>query len=230
MNAIQNASEAWAGHSFQEVENYLKKSIGLYGAELVDMGLPSGRLWADRNIGAESETDGGLYFQWGDIEGFSKDSGRYCSGSSSAERSWTGDYARCHGSELGDEDNIPTDPYFDAARKNMGAPWRMPTKDEFVELFNSAYTTNEWVTNYKGSGMNGRLVTSKANGNKLFFPAAGSFNGGFRSYGSNGGYWSSSCYGSDGTENAYSLYFSSGNVNSANYDDRYCGYSVRGVQ
>ena len=36
----------------------------------IDLGLPSGRLWADRNVGAESETDYGLYFQWGDVVGY----------------------------------------------------------------------------------------------------------------------------------------------------------------
>lgn len=227
MSKIQNASEAWAGHSFQEVEGYVKEQIGLYGAELVDMGLPSGRKWADRNIGAASETEPGLYFQWGDVEGFSKDSGRYCSGSRTAERNWTGDYGRCRGSELGDSQNIPVDPYFDAARKNMGAPWRMPTTAEIQELFNSAYTTNEWVTNYKGSGMNGRLVTSKANGNTLFFPAAGYFLEGFYDFGSCGYYWSSS-YGNG--ESAYLLDFHSGDVFPDDSNGRYGGYSVRAVQ
>ena len=227
MNKIQNASEAWAGHSFQEVESYVKEQIGLYGAELVDMGLPSGRLWADRNIGAASETDGGLYFQWGDVEGCSKDSGRYCSGSRTAERNWTGDYSATHGCMLGDSQNIPVDPYFDAARKNMGAPWRMPTTAEIQELFNSAYTTNEWVTNYKGSGINGRLVTSKANGNTLFFPAAGYFSEGFNSFGSYGDYWSSSYALS---VPAYALSFDSNNVTPNLYTSRYFGCSVRAVQ
>ena len=36
----------------------------------IDLGLPSGRLWADRNVGAEKETDYGLYFQWGDTVGY----------------------------------------------------------------------------------------------------------------------------------------------------------------
>ena len=36
----------------------------------IDLGLPSGRLWADKNIGAEKETDYGLYFQWGETVGY----------------------------------------------------------------------------------------------------------------------------------------------------------------
>lgn len=40
---------------------------------LVDLGLPSGTLWADRNIGAASPEDAGLYFQWGDTQGWRRD-------------------------------------------------------------------------------------------------------------------------------------------------------------
>ena len=226
---IQELSEDLVLKRGDDAVRVLDSLLGLLPqkAEAVDMGLPSGRLWADRNIGAASETEPGLYFQWGDVEGFSKDSGRYCSGEYQSERNWTGDYGRCRGSELGDSQNIPVDPYFDAARKNMGAPWRMPTTAEIQELFNSSYTTNEWVTNYKGSGMNGRLVTSKANGNKLFFPAAGYFDEGLDASGLNGFYWSS-LHG-DG-ESAYRLVFSSDSVLPDYNDFRYLGFSVRAVQ
>lgn len=227
MSKIQNASESWARHSFQEVESYIKENVGLSGAKAVDMGLPSGRLWADCNVGANSPEEAGLFFQWGDVEGFSKDSGRYCSGTRNGERDWSGDYARTHGSELGDSQNIPTDPYFDAARKYMGSPWRMPTTAEIQELFNSQYTTNAWVTNYKGSGMNGRLATSKANGNTLFFPAAGFFGAGFFGFGSYGSYWSSSF--SDG-EHAYYLDFNSGDFSPDGDVYNYYGCPVRAVQ
>lgn len=37
--------------------------------KMVDLGLPSGLKWADRNIGATSPEDYGLYFQWGDTVG-----------------------------------------------------------------------------------------------------------------------------------------------------------------
>jgi hypothetical protein len=41
--------------------------------KMVDLGLPSGLLWADRNVGAISEYDYGLYFQWGDTKGYTKE-------------------------------------------------------------------------------------------------------------------------------------------------------------
>ena len=37
--------------------------------KMIDLGLPSGRLWADRNVGAEKPEDYGQYFMHGDTEG-----------------------------------------------------------------------------------------------------------------------------------------------------------------
>lgn len=37
---------------------------------MIDLGLPSGALWADRNVGATSPEDFGSYFQWGELEGY----------------------------------------------------------------------------------------------------------------------------------------------------------------
>ena len=41
--------------------------------ELIDLGLPSGTLWMDRNIGASSPEDAGLYFAWGETQGYTAD-------------------------------------------------------------------------------------------------------------------------------------------------------------
>ena len=90
---------------------------------------------------------------------------------------------------LGDDQDIPADPYFDAARKHMGSPWRMPTTQEIQELFDDSYTTHQWTSR---NGMNGCLVTSKSNGNSIFLPATGCFNEGFYDFGDSGNYWSSS--------------------------------------
>jgi hypothetical protein len=193
----------------------------------VDLGLPSGTKWADCNVGADSPEDPGLYFQWGDNEGFSKDSEKYCNGTRVDERNWTGDYSATHGCMLGDSQNIPADPYFDAACKHMGAPWRMPTMQEMQELVNDSYTTYQWTTR---NGMVGYLITSKSNGNSIFFPAAGCFEiGGFFGFEGDGYYWSSSF---KDAENAYFSIFSGGGggvfPDCENY--RYVGYSVRAVQ
>ena len=80
----------------------------------VDMGLPSGTLWADRNIGAKSPEDFGLYFSWGNIEGHVMGSGYDFD-----------DYNETKGHELDGDIDIE----HDAARFNMGEPWQMPTKE-----------------------------------------------------------------------------------------------------
>ena len=195
-----------------------------YSANAVDLGLPSGIKWADRNIGAESPEDTGLYFTWGSVDGFTKDSGRYCDGNRNGGRDWTGPYSKEHGSELGDEQNIPVSEYFDAARKNMGAPWRMPTMAEMTELHNSTYTTWTWT---QRNGMNGYLVVSKVNGNSIFLPAAGCFDSSFGGFGVDGYCWESEYYGNEGGKR---LYFYSGNIYPTDDCDRYCGTTVRAVQ
>ena len=115
---------------------------------------------------------------------------------------------------------------YDAASHIMGGDWKMPTKAEFQELIDN--TTNKWVEDYNGSGVNGRKFTSKINGISIFFPAAGfCTNGSVRNVGSLGGVWSSSLYAS-GPGNAWRLYFRSGGCGVDN-GSRYYGWSVRGV-
>lgn len=166
------------------------------------------------NVGASAPEQAGLYFSWGNTQGHTSGEGYDFN---------VEDYEGTPGASL--NENLPL--ANDAAHIYMGGSWRMPTTEEFQELFNSSYTTHEWVTDYKGSGMNGYLVTSKANGNKLFFPAAGHFDEGFKHYGSGGYYWSSSI---DDETLAYSIYFDNENVNSDSESGRFNGLSVRAVQ
>ena len=181
----------------------------------VDLGLPSGTLWAEKNIGANKPTDFGLYFSWGNVEGHAEGSG-YDFGSSN-----DGPYASTPGAAL--TGNIPTGNTYDAARKNMGAPWRMPTTSEFVEL--NSNCSSEWLTQ---DGVAGRRFTSNINGNSIFFPACGYYRGtALYSRGESGYYWSSSLQSS---AYGYLLYFSSSGVNPQGYYDRFNGFSVRGVQ
>lgn len=110
----------------------------------------------------------------------------------------------------------------DAARANLGAPYRMPTAADFQELYDNC--TSVWTTL---NGVNGRLFTSNVNGNTLFFPAAGGYNGtNLSSYGLYGNYWSSSIY---STSRARFLSFGSSYVGFQGYDDRRLGFSVRAV-
>ena len=196
------------------------------GYEYVDLGLSV--KWAKCNVGAESETDYGYYFQWGDIVD-----------KSNADCSWA-TYKHCNGTEttltkynddslLGTVDNKTTlDPEDDAATQIMGGKWRIPTKDEIYEL--SVNTNREWITNYNGSGVNGYKFTSNKEGyqnNSIFIPAAGYREGSSFSYqGIHGEVWSSSV----DTSYAWTLYFyGSDDFVPDSESSRYRGHSVRGV-
>ena len=181
----------------------------------VDLALPSGVLWADKNIGASTPYEDGLYFSWGNVIGHTGDDG-YDFGTAN-----DGPYASTPGAEL--TGNIPTNTTYDAARHNMGAPWRMPTVGEFQEL--NAQCDSEWTDE---DGVAGRRFTSRINGNSIFFPASGYRNGaGLYDRGSNGNYWSASLY---SQTYGYRLYFHSGGVFPAYHDYRFNGFSVRAVQ
>ena len=154
--------------------------------EFVDLGLPSGTLWATMNVGASEATDAGLYFQWGDTSGYTADQvggindKKYFSwsdykwsidGSSSNFRKYT-----TKGDMLELED--------DAAHVNMGGDWHMPTPAQFREFKDN--TTNAWTTL---DGVNGVKFTSK-NGKSIFIPAAGYAANGFVDENGNwGGIW-----------------------------------------
>jgi hypothetical protein len=178
----------------------------------VDLALPSGLLWCEHNVGASTPYEHGLYFSWGNVEGHAEGSGYDFSDAV---------YAETPGAAL--TGNIPTNGTYDAARHNMGAPCRMPTVSEFQEL--NAQCDSEWTDE---DGVAGRRFTSRINGNSIFFPASGYYNGTtLYGRGSNGFYWSSSYY---SATNAYSLRFYSSNVTPAyNYDRRY-GFPARAVQ
>ena len=188
--------------------------------EFVDLGLPSGTLWATRNLGAETPEDYGYYFSWGNVVGRKPNGTTF-------DYNWgtdnNGNYASTPGAAL--TGYIPTNMDYDAVQRYMGGSCKMPTKTQFAELFNSSYTTNEWTTK---NGVNGRLVTSKINGNSIFFPAAGYGNGtSLINAGSGGSYWSCSLYSS---ANGYSLYFRSSLVNPQDNGSKFYGFSVRAVQ
>ena len=113
----------------------------------------------------------------------------------------------------------------DAATQIMGSGWRMPTKVEFEELLSG--TTNEWVTDYNGTGVNGRKFTA-SNGNSIFIPAAGYCNNGSVYYVGGSGYVWSSSLDTSNPNLAWRLDFDSGNCNMYG-SNRYDGQSVRGV-
>ena len=178
----------------------------------VDLALPSGLLWCEHNIGASTPYEHGLYFSWGNVIGHAEGSGYDFSNAV---------YAETPGAAL--TGNIPVNGTYDLARHNMGAPCRLPTVGEFQEL--NSNCDSEWTDE---DGVAGRRFASRINGNSIFFPASGFYDGTTLYYrGSYGLYWSSS-YISE--TDAYNLYFSSGGVNPAYYSLRRYGFSARAVQ
>lgn len=171
-------------------------SIQVY-YDMMDLGLSV--KWAMCNLGASAPEEYGLYYQWGDTEGYGSDT------SDGKPFSW-GDYKWCVGTAnsfnsltkynswtiYGDVDNLTVlETVDDAASAALGGSWRMPTAEECQELINKCTWT--WTTL---NGINGFKVQSTVDGytdNWIFLPAAGwrlanSF------YGENAGlnYWSKS--------------------------------------
>ena len=193
----------------------------------VDLGLPSGLKWASCNVGASKPEDFGLYFAWGETQGYS---------GITAEKqfSWS-DYKLCGGSSstltkynkssyYGIVDTLTTLEQVDDAAYQSDNTCRMPTKADFMELTANTTSTLETL-----NGVNGRRFTSKINGNSTFVPAAGYCgDGSVRNVGSNGYLWSSSL-GESNSRFAWDLDFNSGNVGI--YSNYRCnGFTVRAVK
>ena len=191
--------------------------------EYVDLGLPSGLLWATCNVGATAPEEYGDYFAWGETqtkEDYSYSTYQYCNGSYNTLTKYCNDGS--YGNN-GYTDTLtlllPTD---DAATAQWGAGWRMPTYEEWQELLDN--TTNTWTTQ---NGVNGRLFTA-ANGASLFLPAAGCRLNSEIFAGSYGYYWSGSLY-TGRPDHAWGFSFSSDGTYMS-YPGRNTGQSVRPVR
>lgn len=203
------------------------------GHDYVEIG---GIKWATMNVGATGVTDYGLYFQWGDTQGYT--ASEVGSGEGQKYFGWE-DYKYGNGTsspgatgmtKYNSSDNKTVlDAEDDAVTAAWGGSWRMPTTAEFQAL--DTATTSAWTADYEGSGVAGLVLTSQADTSiKLFLPAAGYCDNGSVNYvGSYGYYWSRSLN-SSRKHHAYSMYFlSSSGVNWDASLSRCLGYPVRGV-
>lgn len=129
------------------------------GFEYVDLGLPSGTKWAKCNVGANSETDNGLYFPFGGTVGL--DSPYYKGNFDSHKLKFNGDIKATL--------NLDND----AAHIHMGGKWHMPTKEQFEELLDEKNTVSTWIYDYCIREVSGRLFRSRINNETLFIPANG---------------------------------------------------------
>lgn len=128
----------------------------LNGHEYVDLGLPSGTLWATCNVGANTPEAPGYYFAWGETtpkESYSWSNYKWCDGSGPYESMTK--YTPADGKKRLDSKD-------DAATANWGSGWCTPSPEQLKELFEFT------KTNRTPNG-----VSFANNGKILFIPRAG---------------------------------------------------------
>lgn len=203
--------------------------------ESVDLGLPSGTLWAATNIGAEKPEDFGNYYSWGETE--TKEYYEIIN--------YKG-YIRAHYKTVGggkDEDgfDIPESNVFiddeyifddniigthqDVARRLWKEDWCLPSKEQIDEL----YAECDW-TRASRNGISGYKITSRTNGKWIFLPAASLIARSSRTYtkGYEGRYWSGVSSKSNPSE-AYAISF--GNTHhDSEVEKKYVGLTIRPVR
>ena len=158
------------------------------GHDYIDLGLPSGTMWATCNVGADTPDGYGDYFAWGET-------------TTKATYNWStykysnGDYNQltkyCSQSDFGfngfTDDLVTLQPSDDAATANWGEGWSTPTYKQWVELLTKCSYSFTTI-----NGVNGCLFTAR-NGNTIFLPAGDSrYDEEPRLIGEEGSYWSSS--------------------------------------
>ncbi|MCQ2209049.1 MAG: hypothetical protein MJZ34_02040 [Paludibacteraceae bacterium] len=181
--------------------------------EYVDLGLPSGTLWATCNIGATQPEEYGDYFAWGETE---------------PKNVYDMSTYKWQRNNIFTKYNPDIDSYTtllpedDAATANWGDEWRMPTSEEQIELFKECTYSWEEVDGVYGAKFTG------PNGNSVFFPAVGCRYLSYLDYvGEYGYYWSSSLY---DTDYAYYMDFNEKSSYEGRDFVRYGGCSVRAVR
>lgn len=214
----------------------------------VDMGLPSGTLWAKCNIDVRQPNGFAptpfqyecSFFSWGNIDGHNPTSNNSFApwnwgGVNSAEPWYQGQvYGSTPGSAL--QGDIPVSIEFDAARANLGTSWRLPTTNEYQELFANIIYINADGTEVDTTkedkrvtvnGVVGIYLQSKINGARLFFACTG-YGGGttLNNRGTDGSYWTSTF---DSSRNGRRLNFYYLGVYPQYSSSRYFGFPVRPV-
>jgi len=166
----------------------------------------NGVIWATCNVDAPGvfaakPESPGMFYQW------------------NRKKAWA-----ATGGVTGWNETMPGGDHWKKANDPSPAGWRIPTLVEIETLFDTEKVSNKWTTE---NGVNGRRFTDKTSGNSIFLPAIGyrDSNGTLDFAGSDGGYWSSTPY---GTIYAYNLHFYSDGA-SRFYGNRTYGFSVRCV-
>ena len=195
--------------------------------EFVDLGLSV--KWSPFNLGATSPEEFGLYYAWGETDGYSEITTEkkfnwsdYKFSKETTGNTFKGVTKYNNDSANGDVDNLNSLLPEDDAAYNFDNTWRLPTKEEAQELFDN--TTSVWTT---VNGVSGKLFTSKINGNQIFFPSCGYLvNGNLSSVGTSSHYYTSDL---SNTKSAYFMSITNGSHNISN-SFRCYGRNIRPVQ
>lgn len=210
------------------------------------MGLPSGTLWAVSNLDISSPGKfqptpyqyDCSFVSWGNIGAhnpISETEFDYDFGGVNDQAPWY--EGQVYGSTPGAALTTDIPLSLDVARRELGGPWRMPTKEEFAELIaNITYMQADGVTPIPSTtknkivtveGVKGIYLKSNINGNMLFFACSGSGDSTqWKGRGSYGYYWSASF---NSKRNASFLSFNSSGVIPQRSNDRYLGRAIRPV-
>lgn len=218
-DTVAEFNTAYTGSSYAEpwVSFTMENSAVSFNFTMpaVDLGLPSGLLWAGCNLGAKTPEGYGDFYAWGEIEPNKATAYTWNNYRFGPDTALT-KYNTTDGKTI-------LDPEDDAAHVVLGGNWRMPTIGECRELMQNC--TSAWT---RINGIQGVLFTSTANTNTIFFPEAGYMDTNGR-MGLNT-YFDIWCSNRSET-NAYSYYMygAEGRIYDGSNGDRYLGFSIRGV-
>lgn len=179
----------YVGQLFDDTKcQILKRVMSVYTPTIkfIDLGLPSGTKWAICNVGASKPSEAGLYFQFGDSQGYTAD------GQKKFANNWT-DYKWNPSSDGKTFTKYNTaeqvlDLEDDGAHSYMRGDWHMPTISQIQELINNTTATRTTLDNVTGTTFTSKTDTSKS----IFIPYAGYIvNATLTNFNSKGYIWSS---------------------------------------
>jgi uncharacterized protein (TIGR02145 family) len=179
----------------------------------VDLGLSV--KWGSCNLGADSPLGYGDCYAWGETT---------VKSTIEWENYKWANVSNASATKYNQYDNrIQLERKDDAASVALGGGWRIPTVDEWKELWRKCDCT--WVEQY---GVKGLKFRSKINGNSIFLPAAG-----FKTKSSRGGINSGYYYTSErspGYENSAPIFWFCKDGQKMSSETRYVGCSIRPVK
>lgn len=184
------------------------------GHALVDLGLPSGTLWATCNLGASQPHDYGCYYAWGETTGSCDGKSNYReetyrffhNGDNSSITKYNCQPQRGYNGMV---DSLTVlEPADDAAAQLWQGEWRTPTWTQMTELKNTKYTRWQWTTRNGVPGYEVTSIVSGYEGNSIFLPAAGEYSAtSVYRRDEQGHYWSASIDPDNESSYAMLLYF-----------------------